>query len=112
MIQWLALNASEVLGILCAAGAIAGMSRWKTAHRPDLLLAFIVFLWATAAREVLVYIVGIQFLTDGAVLASAIGRLGQIVGAVLFLRGIISPDCPAWGKWALLLMVVLFAMVV
>lgn len=105
MIAWFTQSASEILGLLCAAGVITGALRWKHATRRDILLAFILILAATAMREAVVYIWGVRQWPDPAVLMSGVARLLQIVGAVMFINASVKGVCPQWVVWALLLLI-------
>jgi hypothetical protein len=107
MIEWLTQSAGEVLGLLCLVGVATGIFRWNEAKRRDILLAFIVVLFATAAREIPVYLWGLSTWPPVAIMISGAARLGQIVGAVMFVRASFKGHCPEWGVWLLLFIVFL-----
>ncbi len=95
-------NASELLALLCVAGVVAAMMRWKTAVRRDFLLAFIVFLAGVAMREMVVYRYGVTGWPTDALWWSAVARLVQITGAALFVRAAMREACGEWGWIAVL----------
>lgn len=97
-------NSSELLALLCLAGLIAMILRWKYATRRDIKLAFGVFMAASVLREVVVLIFGPQGWPAEAMMMSFAGRVGQIIGALLFLRAISREKCGEVG-WMVVLIV-------
>lgn len=93
-------NTSELLALLCVAGIVACLFRWRAANRRDFLLAFGIFLIGTLIRELVVYYYGIAAWPSGALTWSGIGRVVQIVGGALFVRASLKNACGEWG-WML-----------
>lgn len=93
-------NASELLALLCVAGIVACAVRWPQALRRDFLLAFGLFLAGTLTREIVVFYYGATGWPLEAVWWSASGRVIQILGAALFVRGSLKNACGEWG-WLL-----------
>ncbi len=102
MAGWLVHNLSELLACLCGAGLLAAALRWREAVRRDLLLCFALFLAGTLVREFVVWRYGIGPWPDAALHASALGRLVQVVGGLLFVRAAMRERCGEWGWLAVL----------
>lgn len=111
MIEWFTQTTSEALGLLCVLGVITGIIRWKQAQRRDILLSFIVILAATAARELVVYNYGLTTWPSLAVLLSGLARLGQLVGAIMFVHSTVKGRCPEWCVWAMMALVFLVSFI-
>lgn len=105
-------NTAEWMAFLCLAGIVAAMFRMQKAARPDILVAFIIFLLGTFAREVVVHVYGVYSWPMTAVYLSGIARLCQILGAALFIRAAIKDRCGEWGWVAIVLGTALLAVLV
>jgi len=111
MIEWFTSTTSEALAIICIIGVFTGIMRWKQALRRDILLSFMVILTATACREFVVYSWGMSTWPPLAVLLSGFARLGQLVGAIMFIRSTVKGHCPEWVVWAMMSLVFLISFV-
>lgn len=111
-IGWTFHQTSQAIGILAVIGLAVGCWRWPKATRRDFLLAFLVFLLGTAAREAVVYIWGATVWTEMAVLISGLARVAQLGGILLFIRYAIRESSSVWMMWALLGLVLLIVLVV
>lgn len=110
--MYLTQNSAEWMAFLCLAGIVAAMYRMPRASRPDVLLAFIVFLLGTFGREVVVHMYGMQTWPATAVYLSGLARLFQIIGAAMFIRAAIKERCGEWGWIAIILGTALLAVLV
>ncbi len=108
----LGVNSSQALALLALVGFGAGLFRWRAAARRDFLLAFLIFLFGSAVREVPVYFVGMQGWSLDWVLLSGVARLVQLVGVVLFVRAALRDHCGPWGWWAVVLAVLFLTAVI
>lgn len=104
-------NASELLAVLCFVGIIATVVRWRTSYRRAFLLAFAAFLAGTMMRELVVWFYGPRGWPDDAVHLSAVGRVVQIVGSVLFIRASLVRYCGEWGWLLVILLAAVGAMI-
>lgn len=111
MIEWFTTTTSEALGILCIVGVLTGIIRWKQALRRDILFSFMIILAATACREFVVYSWGMSAWPPLAVLLSGFARLGQLAGAIMFIRATVKDRCPEWVVWAMMVLVFLISFV-
>ena len=105
MIHWIFNQLSQALGVLCIAGILAGVWRWKTAIRRDLLLAWIMYLSGTAIREGVVYVWGGLTWDMTALSISAGARCLQLFAAAMFIRAVTRETCPPWMMASLLLFI-------
>lgn len=102
-----ATNAAQALGLLSIAGVMTGMVRWRTAARRDLLFAVIVFMAGTCIAQLPVHFGGVANWSAEMLFLSALGRIIQVCGAVLFIRASLRPEWPAWG-WKFVVVAVAF----
>jgi hypothetical protein len=102
-------NVSEALGLFALAGLMTTAFRWRKSRRPDLMVAFGVFLAGAALREVPLYLGGAFQWPVELVLLGGISRLTQVVGCILFIRATLRDECPPWGWKAVVAVVLLCA---
>lgn len=82
-----------MLELICGAAIIAGLLRLKTVQDRKFLVAFILFVFGTFIRELVVHSAGPVNWGDREVLFSACGRLFQLVGAILYIRATFAEKC-------------------
>jgi hypothetical protein len=112
VVSMIANNTAQALGLLAAAGLIAGIVRWRYAVRRDLLFSFIVFLLGTFVAQLPVHIGGMVGWGSALILLATAGRLIQLLGSILFLRASLRDHCPWWGWMAVVVFVSLVMAVV
>lgn len=108
----LGVNTSQALALLALIGVGAGLLRWRNATRRDFLLAFLIFLFGTALREVPVYFAGMSAWSINWVLLSGISRVVQLIGVVLFVRASLRDHCGPWGWKAVVFGVLILTAVI
>jgi hypothetical protein len=96
-VSLIANNTAQALGLLAAAGVIAGLIRWPRAVRKDLLFAFLVFLFGTFIAQLPVHIGGMVGWGPGLILLATAGRFIQLLGSIFFLRAALRDYCAWWG---------------
>lgn len=96
-VDTLGQNASQALLLLAVAGVIASALRYRQAVRPDLLLAFMVFLAGSAVREIPPAMIGMNNWTAEWIELSVMARFVKIAGVLLFIRGSLRDNCGPWG---------------
>lgn len=104
-------NAAEVLALLAMAGVASGLRRWHKVSRKDFMASFIIFLLGTTLAQLPVYVGGMVGWGVDLIVVSAIGRLVQNLGAVLFIRASLRDECGPWGWRATVIIVLLLAWV-
>lgn len=112
MLGSIAVNAAQALGLLSIAGVMAGMIRWRRAARRDLLLSVIVFLFGTGIAQIPIQLSGASNWPPEMVYFSALGRLVQVLGAVLFIRASLRGEWPDWGWKFVVLAIALMTWIV
>lgn len=90
-------NAAECLGVMAIVGAVVGLFRLRTAARRDFILAWFVVMMGTVIVQVPVYLGGMTGWGVDLVFLSAVGRIVQNIGAILFVRAVLRDVCPAWA---------------
>lgn len=98
-------NAAQALGFLAFAGVITGLIYWRHAVRRDLLTAVIIFLLGTFIAQLPVHIGGMVNWSVNMILLSAVGRLIQVLGSVLFIRASLQGKWPDW-VWMMVVLAV------
>lgn len=96
-------NSAEFMASLCLFGVIAALYRLPRASRPDILAAFIIFMFGSFFREIVVYVYGGITWPATAIYLSTISRVVQIIGAALFIRASTVDKCGEWGWTGVLL---------
>lgn len=104
-------NASECLAMLAVVGALVGIFRYRRAVRSDFVAAWIVVMVGVFVSQVPVYLGGMVGWGADLVLLSAIGRIIQITGAILFVRAVLRDECSPVA-WVMVVGVALLAAVV
>lgn len=112
MIEWFFNQISQALGVLGLCGALAAAYRWNKAIRKDFLMSFIFFMVGTSLREGVVYHWGNQQWGDLPLMLSALSRLMQVVGSIMFIRYATKDICPPWMLCVFMAIVACFVLAV
>lgn len=104
-------NAAECLAALALVGAVVGVFRYHRAARTDFVAAWIVVMIGAFVTQIPVYLGGMTGWGANLVLLSAIGRIIQFVGAILFVRAVLRDEFSPVA-WVMVVGVALLAAVV
>lgn len=93
---WAFNQLSQTIGVLTFLGVLAGIYRYPSSRNKLILAGVVIFLFGTFIREAAVYVFGPNNWGNEALAFSSFGRLFQLVGALMFIRGMTKDLCNWW----------------